>query len=584
MSFQAEGFQTTIALALSALLWLTFAVQEWRRSSRKRLWLRLALSLVAVASLLLIGLEPTRVSSTQKKVALLSDSLSSKLLDSLAQTGEFETLALFDDARVERIQDAGFVARNFPTSEICVFGFGLSDADLTRLCGRKVTFREIDAPTGIAELRSPQSIPLGENALVSGLVRGAFQRLVFKVDGVALDSLAKLSGETRFEFAFKPKRLGKHLLSLALDEREETFGVVVVPIEPLTILLLESEPTFETKRLKNFLAENGYRLALQIAVGKERFREEFWNLPKQTLRPLSPKTLDKFDLVAIDAKTLLSLASSERVALQRAVVEDGLGVFVTDFDSAFWREDALKFFHSFRLRAESERESELSWERVRSPTIELEAYAIEETFGVQTLMRDAKGNAVAAFAQKGLGRVGISLAKNTFRWRLEGRREAHASHWARLFSALAKPQAKTKIEVPTLAIANAPIDIVLQTAEPSPRLVARENSQTIPIPLRQDPLHSARWRGRFWARQSGWIELVANERDTAFAFVSDETSFESLRKEARRKATANFVKNNVVAQSEAEATTKRERDLPLTLWLFVAFALSMGGLWLERKL
>lgn len=583
MHFQADALQTTFAILLSTLLATALFAQEFRRASRRRLWLRLALSLVAASSLLIIGLEPTRPSPSRKKVALLSDSLSPRFVDSLSRLGEFEMFSLCDGNRVERVQDAGFVARNFPTSEIRIFGNGLNKADLTRLRGRKAIFQESELPTGVAELRAPQSIRLGEIALATGLVRGEFQRLVFKVDGVAMDSLASLRGETRFEFSFAPKRLGKHRLSLDLDGREESFGLVVSPIEPLSILVLESEPRFETKHLKNVLAEKAYRVAWRAAIGKERFREEFLNLPKQPLRPLSRKSLARFDLAMMDATTLRALSPSEQVALQNAVAEEGLGVFVADADSAFWQDRALRFFHCFRLRPRVARDDALFWAGAPSPLISLEPYAIEETLGVQALARDSKGDAVVAFAQKGLGRVGISLVQNAFRWRLEGHRDVYASYWARLLSALAKPSTQTTFELPTLAFAGEPMEIALQTAVASPSLFVREDSLAIPIPLRQEPLRESRYVGRFWAKASGWIELVANGRDTTWAFVSDESAFEAMRKETRRKETAEFVKTNVVAPIGAEDATKRERDLPLMLWLFIAFALAMGGLWLEAK-
>lgn len=582
MHFQADALQTTVAILLSTLLAMALFAQEFRRSSRKRLWLRLALSLVAALSLLLLGLAPTRPSSPQK-VALLSDSLPPRFVDSLSRSGEFAMVSLCDGNRVERVQDAGFVARNFPTSEIHIFGNGLNEADLTRLRGRKVIFQESQLPAGLVELRAPQSIRLGEIALATGLVRGEFQRLVFKVDGVEMDSLASLRGETRFEFSFAPKRLGKHRLSLDLDGREASFGLVVAPIDPLSILVLEAEPRFETKHLKSVLAGKGYRFALRATIGNDRFREEFLNLPKQPLRPLSPKSLAPFDLVMTDATTLRALSSSERVALQNAVVEEGLGVFVADADSAFWQDRALRFFHCFRLRPRVARDDALFWAGASSPLISLEPCAIEETLGVQALARDSKGDVVVAFAQKGLGRVGISLVQNSFRWRLEGNRDVYASHWARLLSALAKPSTKTTFELPTLAFAGEPMEIALQTALASPSLFVREDSLAIPIPLRQEPLRESRYVGRFWAKGSGWIELVANGRDTTWAFVSDESAFEAMRKETRRKATAEFVKTNVVDSIGAEAATRRERDSSLMLWLFLAFALAMGGLWLEAK-
>ncbi len=582
MVFQAESWQIAVVLSLCAVLFVWCVVRELRRVLNKRLGLRLGLNFIAILALALLGLEPVRLGeSPQKKIALLTDALPPETVDSLAQSNAIEVFTLDEKNQAKHIQDAGFIARHFPKSEIHLFGQGLKQADLTRLRGHRIIFHQSELPKGILELKSEPTVVIGEPLLVKGVVRGNFERLLFKANEIAVDSLTNLKEETRFEFSFTPKQLGKLTLSLVLDGKEEKWGAVVLPFKPLSILVLQSKPTFEIKYLKNFLTEKGYRFAMRVMVGKARYREEFWNLPSQSLVPLSRKVLSRFDLVMIDGETLAMLTPSERVALESEVMQEGLGVFITEVDSALQQQASLKFFQPFRLRPHQAREQPVSGKQFRSPPISLEAFTIIEDFGTQSLLQDSDGRSVASFCQKGFGRIGISLVQNAYQWKLAGKSDVYAAYWACLFSAIAKRASETAISVPTISIVHEPIEFSVQTVLDTPRVFIQENSQETFVPLRQETLNQLAWRGRYWAKESGWIAFKVNGEEQLWAFVSDETAFEALRKETRRKETLKIIQQNVA--QDADETKRIEPDATPMLWCALCMMLALGGLWAERK-
>ena len=582
MVFQAESWQIAVVLSLCAVLFVWCVVRELRRVPNKRLGLRLGLNFIAILALALLGLEPARLHEPlQKKIALLTDPLPPETVDSLMQSKSFEVFTLNSKNQAKHIQDAGFIARHFPKSEIHLFGQGLNQADLTRLRGHLLVFHQSEPPKGIVELESEPTVVIGEPLLVKGVVRGNFERLHFKANEIELDSLSGLKGETRFEFSFTPKQLGKLNLSLTLDGKEEKWGAVVVPHQPLSILVLQSKPTFEIKYLKNFLTENGYRFAVRMMVAKARYREEFWNMQSQSLSPLSRKVLSRFDVVMIDGETLSMLTPSERRALENAVAQEGLGVFITEIDSIFRQESSLNFFQPFRFRLQEPREQSVRGKHFKSPPITLEAFSIESDFGGQSLLQDSDGRSVAAFHQKGFGRIAISLVQNAYQWKLAGKPSVYAAYWAHLFSAIAKQTSERAISVPTISIVHEPIEFRVQTVLDSPRVFIQENSQETFVPLRQEMLNRAAWRGRYWARKSGWIAFKVNGKERYWAFVSDETAFEALRKETHRKATLKIIQQNVA--QEADETKKIEHDVMPMLWCALCMMLALGGLWAERK-
>jgi len=411
--------------------------------------------------------------------------------------------------------------------------------------------------------------------------------LIFKANEIAVDSLTNLKEETRFEFSFTPKQLGKLNLSLVLDGKEEKWGAVVLPFKPLSVLVLQSKPTFESKYLKNFLTEKGYRFAVRMMVGKARYREEFWNLPSQSLVPLSRKVLSRFDVVMIDGETLAMLMPSERRAFESAVTQEGLGVFITEVDSALQQQASLKFFQPFRFRPHQAREQSVNGKHFKSPPITLEGFTIVEDFGTQSLLQDSDGRSVAAFHQKGFGRIAISLVQNAYQWKLAGKPSVYAAYWAHLFSAIAKRTSERAISIPTISIVHEPIEFRIQTVLDSSRVFIQENSQETFVPLRQEMLNRAAWRGRYWARKSGWIAFKVNGKERYWAFVSDETAFEALRKETHRKATLQAMQKAEPQETEKGTVEteplKTELDTAMMLWCALCAMLALGGLWAERK-
>lgn len=580
--FQAENGQTALVLLLCAMLATLVLTMELRRPSKKRLALRLGLNFIAILSLALLGLEPMRlVPTSSKKIALLTDEIHSDLLDSLTKSNAFEIFSLTPNSQANYIQDAGILTRNFSKTQIHIFGNGLNKADLARLRGRPLFFHQSELPKGIVELSTPQSITLGEALQVKGLTRGKFQHLEFRANQILVDSLADLNEETPFEFSFVPKQLGKVNLSLVLDGKEERWGVYVLPPTPLTILILQSKPTFEIKYLKNFLMENAYRFAIRVMVGKARYREAFLNMPSQSLVLLSRKLLSGFNLVMIDGETLTSLTASERSALKNAVTQDGLGIFITEVDSFLLREPSLKFFQPFRFRAHQAREQSINGKAFKSPPISLDAETIVQDFGVQSLLEDSDGHIVAAFHQKRFGRIAISLVKNVYQWQLEGKSSIYASYWTHLLSAVARRTGETQITIPALSFVHEPIEFRVQTPLDSPRVILQEHSQEFFVPLRQEMLNPTTWRGRYWAKESGWIAFKINGEEQMWAFVSGETDLEALRKEIRRKETMKIIQQS--AAQEVGQTKKFERDAMPMLLCALCLMLAIGGLWAEQK-
>lgn len=82
----------------------------------------------------------------------------------------------------------------------------------------------------------------------------------------------------------------------------------VTPATPLTVLFLAQSPDFENRFLADWLVQQGHAVAMRTLVAKNKYLLRFSNFPQQSLDVLTSTLLNKFDLViahagAIDRST-----------------------------------------------------------------------------------------------------------------------------------------------------------------------------------------------------------------------------------------------------------------------------------------
>ncbi len=106
-----------------------------------------------------------------------------------------------------------------------------------------------------------------------------------------------MPGATPFSLEAVPRQAGRYLYRLVLVEASgdtlavEPFGVSVEAPVPLRVLVLQGAPRFETRYLKNWLAEEGGRMVIRSTISRDRYRTEFLNLPERDLSRLTPAVL-----------------------------------------------------------------------------------------------------------------------------------------------------------------------------------------------------------------------------------------------------------------------------------------------------
>lgn len=575
-----------MAWVAAAVLGFGLAALEARRADRRRLGVRIAAVLVAVASLAALVRPPSLPSLAPRTDAVLlvtpgaNETAVNRLRDSLPGLPVYRWPDSIADL-------AGLRLRLPDLRQLHVAGWGLRESFWIGHDDLHLTFHPASPPPGIGHLGWPEVVRLGDaipflarpNAPVDEGVMW-LQHPDGSVDSLPLSGLA--DSVARFQATANAAGEWAYILGGAGAEAE-TLHVAVLPPKPPAVLILEGSPTFETTFLRRWLADQGAAVAVRSRLSRDQFRTERINLPGVALGTITETLLDRFDIVMLDGSTLQALSGGERSALDRAVREGGLGLLVTPDSLA--RRDGQGF--PFRLTSTGDLNGRMvrpQWTGRRggaSAPIPALAEEIVAAAGVRPLMRDPVGRIVAATAPYGAGVVGTSMISAPSRWLLEEEPGAFAGYWQAMIAALARNRsdqwALAADGPPSVDLA---LSLVLATSDSAPRATVRRPDGTLDtLGLARDPAEPQRWWGRYWPMEAGWHHATNRDGEPYPFHVS-------VMRESPREAAARLMATARRAGAAAVDSTgspePARRPLP-PLLPFLALVVATGVLWGEGR-
>src|SRR5690606_14580665 len=257
--------------------------------------------------------------------------------------------------------------------------------------------------------------------------------------GVGLDSIDLVNdGEPPFQLAAELKAPGDSVYYLTEKNGEgeifsrDPFPVQVEMKANLRILIINNFPTFETKYLKNFLAEAGHEVVVRSQITSGRFKYEYFNTTRTVIGSLSRETLETYDLLIIDAAFMRSLGRSQSGAIQNAVKADGLGVLIQPDDGFF---SAPGNFINLNFNRERRAEVQLEeW-----PEVELSVFPfIIDASPESEPIHKSGGMLITGYTRNGQGRIGTTVLSNTWQLILGGNFEIYGDMWSRVIGQLSK--------------------------------------------------------------------------------------------------------------------------------------------------
>ncbi len=583
-----------------------------RRPNRRQLLLRLASTLLAVLSMVALLVRPSKTIDVNfSDAVLLTDGASidqaTALIDSAKISRVFTLNLAFKSSNnrpssldVTSIPDAAFLRRRFPdVTTLHVFGNGLAAHDLADLNGIELRLHLNEPPDGFHYAPALETSPFGKPIFIRGVYHqsdGKSARLYFADASGALDSLSTIpNGDTPFEFSTTPKAIGRFLYTLSAHTATgdtmavESVPIFVSPLDTLSLLVLESAPTFETKHLKNWAAATGNRIAIRSAVSKGKTTTEFLNIEKRSLARLTVEALNTFDVALLDVASLAALSNLERDALKRAV-EAGLGVCITldDVSEARRTFSDSNFFLDLNARQiEPERPvkpigfgiSPSAISPIAAVGLELKA-----DDDATILASDERRRPLVMSRFRGLGRTAIGILHDTYRWVLEGKSTVHAAYWSHILNAVARRKLNEDDWrlAPETPIVDMPITMNVRSSSSFPVGIVRGKATVDTMFLAQDVLEPMLWHGVFWARATGWHSIANVDSRPTWFYVFGKHERRAQRAIEMQTLTKRFAEMQSSPVARDARQIKREEPMPLW-WFLVVFVVATAYLWAERK-
>lgn len=560
-----------LAVLLAFLLVFLFVWKEWRGEFNTRFFGNSLLGVMAIVALLLLYLRPTLLTEVSGKAVLLTDNYSVSQLDSIKNKEKsIQTIRYIPGLDFSKSLDS--------VNEVIVLGNGLPSFDFWQLNDMSTTYIKAALPKGVVKLKYESQLRIGNDLVISGLYNEPVSgnRLVLEtVGGKGLDSISlKGDKEQGFELIGNLKAKGEYVYQLS---EKDSLGTVIqtnpLPIEvlekkPLRIFISNKYPSFETKYLKNFLAEEGHELVVRSQITKGRYKFEYFNTKRSPVYGFRENDLKNFDLIILDADTYLSLAKSNKDALMKLIKDVGIGIFVQSSEPFFRSNDGM-------VKFTVERDS-------RQKNIKIED-GIVETYPYRFQNKNPRGIVLENHSHAlviGKGKFSTTLLNNTYQLVLEGKTDAYRNIWRTIIAATAKAQEAngTFETLRSLSFVHQPLSFVLMTGIVKPEVTVDGEYN---IPLMKNMLIEDKWLGKTYPLNEGWHSLQLKNDSSVVRnyYAMDTIHWKSLTGVNTIRENSRFF--------DSIKRTQVKKTLPVELsrlWFSSIFLVCMGYLWLFPKL
>jgi hypothetical protein len=554
-----------------------YSYKEWQTRATGRFGLNTIIALVTILALSIIILEPThQVEITDQYGLVLTDGFNDKQKDSV--------LKLYDGIKVLHYNPKKSIHKELDSLyHILVVGNGIKPYDFYLFDSVSTTYIQGNKPSGISRLNFTDKLLLGQQLEVSGSYskpKKGTSLILQDSRGNGLDSIHFFADRnTDFNLGTNPKASGKFLYQLTV---KDSSGLVLnsnrLPIEigekePLRILILNDFPTFETKYLKNFLADENHEVIIRSQLTKGKFKFEYFNTPTVPVLRFTDEVLSNFDVIITDAETYDGFGKSIHTQFQKNIRENGIGLFIQPSNFLFNSGYGDAFF---------------KFKRDGKDNFNLQTYntiigkypyeSSEQVLGGKIALDGISSTAV--FKQLGLGRIATSTILNSYQLLLNGNRDAYHNFWTKILDKIAKRKFQS-VEweaITKFPKIDEPFTFQIRTNLDTFTVISEDS---IPVSLLQESKMSNKFTGTIYPKKKGWnsIEIMNDSASKFSYYVFDSDDWNTLNNyqtiSANKKQFGNDIQKN--------RTVVIDRPISPILF-YILFLLGVGWLWLSPKL
>jgi hypothetical protein len=499
-------------LLLFAVIICAIAVFDFLVKKRKRRIARLigyVLIAGSIAGLILIPKYQSAQSADQ--IVLLTKGYQPSVLDSLMRSNTHYKLFNMEAAR----QPTGYPCRAIRDihalrlhanyiDQIELLGEGLKSYELKALGGYAVNYYPGDIPPGIIETKFPHTTEVGKTMLISGTTNSMeASKVLFVNNGAKLDSvLLPASGD--FAFSFIPKATGKfnyQLQEYLGDSLVTTYPVpiVVVPQQQLNILLVNDFPIFDTRYLRNHLANAGHEVTVRNRYSLEKFSYEYYNLKNKIAVDLASDRLKDVDILIIDYMSLQKLTNRELRNIYLMVDTHGLTLLLQNVQQTS-NLDQFSLFEGMTITRSDKQNF------VIKQGIALSEHQFDVAGSALPISSVQSITPLGGYVYLGMGKVGVLSMQHSYQLILNGYHALYASIWNDILQQINK-RSDTEFQLDfeeDFPMAWSPLKIDFRSHATDDYEIMVDG---VRIGMKHHTQLPNRWTGDYWPTHQGWHML-----------------------------------------------------------------------------
>lgn len=559
------------------LVFAAFIFKEWQTRDKGRFTLNAIVAFITLIALILIVLEPSKeVEIQHKQGLLLTEGYRTAQQDSLESVYQgIQVLEYNPKQSVRRALDS--------LTSLVIIGDGVAPFDFYKFDSIPTSYLPNEITSGITKVKFNDHLVLGDEFRLNGTyAKPKLGSILVLQDsrGNGLDSiLLKDKSSQNFSLKTVPKVSGEFIFKLSEKDsvgkmlESNPLPITIRKKEPIRVLIVNTFPTFETKYLKNFLADEGYEVTVRSQLTKGKFKFEYFNTKASPIYQFTEESLRKFNVVITDTETYFNFGKTVINRFEHSIRENGLGLFIQPTELLFKLGKAMPYFG---FKSDGVNEVQLP-----NNTINIEKYpfTFNETFAVNAIDSNELVK-LSYYKQLGLGRVATTTLLNSYQLLLQGKDQAYKSIWTQILDKIVQRKEQvvawqSQTELPKVG---EPFSFVLRTGLEDFQIINTEEKR---IPLLQDASVSFKYSGTTYPKKAGWNTLeVEGDSTTQFSYyVYDADDWKSLSASHKREAnTKQFGK-----EIKENRTVMVNRPISL-LFFYILFLLGIGWLWLSPKL
>ncbi|MCW3088285.1 MAG: hypothetical protein JWQ78_1671 [Sediminibacterium sp.] len=474
-----------------------------------------------------------------------------------------------------------------------VFGDGLNENSLASLNNLPVNFHLFQPPSGITAVNWQRALPAGVRLRVQGnfsSTKATAKKIVLTGFNTTLDSMTISGvGNHNFQLNTIPKQVGRAVYTLSVLEGKDTLEtqpvpVLVEPVHAVKVLVLASSPDFETKFLKNWLAQKGYEVVVRTSISKNKFNTEYSNTTGVPADRINTSLLDKFSIIVADAASLASLAKEELAALETQIAQKGKGL-VTRADSAL--PGTAFYAAAFSLVQGQSGHQQPTTMRFTDSSLQLQPLLLNAPLfigsrsGNRSLVTDKQNHVLVSSRLYGAGKIILNTIPNTYQWPLSGDQSGYSDFWSEILTTAAGrglPEESWQVS-PAFPQADQPATLVLTTDQPG---LPQAQVEGTTVMLAGDPELPFRWKGIYWPRRQGWQAGVQQNGGINYWYAYGARDWKHVQAFNHRLSTTQYANDHPITAPYSEEAIPRETPIDKR-WFFLLFLLCFGYLWFENK-